>query len=195
MRMRTAFPAAGAAALLVALCSAGPQQQRAEVGKPAPDFTLKGTDGKTYKLSDYKDKTVVLEWINRDCPVSRARMPIMREMAARYAKKGVVWLAIDSTHYQKPENMAAYIKSNKLPYPVLMDPDGRVGRLYTARTTPHMFVIHKGTLVYAGAIDDGNNRRAGKRNYVAEALDAVLAGKQPPIQRTRPYGCSVKYKP
>ncbi len=195
MRARTACAMLGLSALLAVVSWAGPRHTHAEVGKPAPDFTLKGTDGKTYKLSDYKDKTVVLEWINRDCPVSRARMPIMRELARKYAEKGVVWLAIDSTHYQKPENMAAYIKANKLPYPVLMDPDGTVGRLYGARTTPHMFVIHKGTLAYAGAIDDGNNRRAGKRNYVAEALDAVLAGKQPPIQRTRPYGCSVKYKP
>ena len=195
MRRRTAFSAAWLAAMLAMPCIAGPKSKHAEVGQPAPDFTLKATDGRTYKLSDYRDKTVVLEWINRDCPVSRARMPIMRDLASRYAKKGVVWLAIDSTHYQKPEKMAEYIRANKLPYPVLMDPDGKVGRLYGARTTPHMFVIHKGTLVYAGAIDDGNNRRAGKRNYIAEVLDAVLAGKQPPIRHTRPYGCSVKYKP
>ncbi len=193
--MRTGLSGLAATVVLVAMGSAGPQPQRAEVGKPAPDFALKGTDGKTYKLADYKDKTVVLEWINRDCPVSRARLPIMRELARKYGKKGVVWLAIDSTHYQKPEKMAEYIEQNKLPYPVLMDPDGRVGRLYGARTTPHMYVIHNATLVYAGAIDDGNNRRAGQRNYVAEVLDAVLAGKQPPISRTRPYGCSVKYKP
>lgn len=193
MHRRTTLQAL-AAVLLAAVCGAGPKPQ-AEVGKPAPDFALKGTDGKTYKLADFKDKTVVLEWINRDCPVSRARLPIMRELARKYGKKGVVWLAIDSTHYQKPEKMAEYIKQNQLPYPVLMDPDGRVGRLYGARTTPHMYVIHKGTLVYVGAIDDGNNRRAGQRNYVAEVLDAVLAGKKPPISRTRPYGCTVKYKP
>lgn len=195
MRIRSAALMPGLSILLAGLGWAGPQRKHAEVGKPAPDFVLTATDGKTYKLADYKGKTVVLEWINRDCPVSRARMPIMRELAKKYAEKGVVWLAIDSTHYQKPEKMAEYIKQNKLPYPVLMDSDGKVGRLYGARTTPHMYVIHKGTLVYAGAIDDGNNRRAGKRNYVAEVLDAVLAGKQPPIRRTRPYGCSVKYKP
>ncbi len=162
---------------------------RAKVGQPAPDFSLTASDGKTYKLSDLEDKVVVLEWWNRDCPVTRKYVPTMKELAGRYGQKGVVWLAIDSTHYQTAEKRNEFIRKHEIPYPILVDKDGKVGRLYGAKTTPHMFIINKGKLVYAGAIDD-----RGKRNYVAEALDAILAGKEVPLAKTRPFGCSVKYK-
>ena len=162
--------------------------KKAEVGKPAPDFKLKGIDEKTYELSSYADKVVVLEWFNQDCPVSRRYTPTMKELATKYAKSDVVWLAIDSTHYQKAEKDVEYRKKHGMPYPILMDTDGKVGRTYAAKTTPHMFVINKGTLVYAGAIDNKSSR-----NYVADALDAVLAGKDVPLAETQPFGCSVKY--
>ena len=160
-----------------------------QIGKPAPDFELKGIDGKTYKLADYKDKVVVLEWFNQDCPVSRSYTSKMKELAAKYGESGVVWLAIDSTHYQTAQKDAEYHKKHEMPYPILMDSDGRVGHLYGAKTTPHMFVIDKGKLVYMGAIDDRY-----ERNYVADALTAVRAGKEVPLAETKPFGCSVKYK-
>ena len=162
--------------------------KKAEVGKPAPDFELKGIDGQTHMLSSYSDKVVVLEWFNQDCPVTRRYTTTMKELAAKYAKSGVVWLAIDSTHYQKAEKDAEYHKTHEMPYPILMDTNGKVGRTYGAMTTPHMFVIEKGNVAYAGAIDD-----KGDRNYVAEALDAVLADKAVPLAKTQPFGCSVKY--
>lgn len=158
------------------------------IGKPAPDFELKGSDGKTYKLSDYKDKTVVLEWWNQDCPVCKKYLPTMKELAKKYAEKDVAWLAIDSTHYQTAEKNKEFAEKHSIEYPILMDSDGKIGRYYEARTTPHMFVVHKGTLVYDGAIDD-----QGERNYIAEALDAVLADKPVPLAKTKPFGCSVKY--
>ncbi|MFQ5805534.1 MAG: redoxin domain-containing protein [Phycisphaerae bacterium] len=158
-------------------------------GKPAPDFELRACDGKTYKLSDYSDKVVVLEWWNQDCPVSRHYMPTMKELAAKYAVKGVIWLAIDSTHYQTAAKDAEYHRKNGIPYPILMDTDGNVGRLYEAKTTPHMFVINKGVVVYDGAIDN-----QGDRNYVVEALAAVLASQEIPLAKTQPFGCSVKYQ-
>jgi len=160
-----------------------------EIGQPVPDFELTGIDGKTYKLSEYKDKIVVLEWWNQDCPISRRYTPTMKELANKHAEKGVVWLAIDSTHYQTATKNVEYQRQNGIPYPILMDTNGKVGHLYEAKTTPHMFVVNKGTLVYNGAID---NR--GDRNYVAEALGAVLAGKPVPLAKTQPFGCSVKYK-
>ena len=88
------------------------------------------------------------------------------------------------------------MKANKIPYPLLLDPDGTVGRRYGAKTTPHVFVIHAGRLVYAGAFDNNRGRKetADYRGYVDEALAAVLSGKQPPITSTEPWGCSVKYK-
>ncbi len=161
----------------------------ARIGMEAPDFALKATDGKTYKLSGLKDKIVVLEWWNRDCPVSRRYVPTMKKLAEKYKDKGVVWLGVDSTHYQTDQKRQAFIRKQAISYPILIDRDGTVGRAYGARTTPHMFIIEKGKLVYAGAIDD-----RGKRNYVAEALDALLAGRKVPLAKTKPFGCSVKYR-
>ncbi len=162
---------------------------KAEVGKPVPAFVLSGIDGKTYKLADYSDKLVVLEWWNQDCPVTRRYTPVMKRLAPAYAEQGVVWLAIDSTHYQTAAKDEEYHRQHEIMYPILMDSDGKVGRMYAAKTTPHMYVINKGTLVYAGAIDD-----RGDRNYVGEALDAILAGREVPLAKTQSFGCSVKYR-
>jgi peroxiredoxin len=169
-----------------------------KIGRSAPDFELRSCAGKEYKLSDYEDKTVVVEWINQDCPFSVGACPKMKEMAEKYAKQGVVWLAIDSTHYQTAEKNAKYAKEKELPYPILMDSDGKVGRRYGAKTTPHMFIINKGKLAYMGAHDNrkpgGPRQQPEDRSYVEEALDAVLAGKEVPSPVTEPYGCTVKYK-
>jgi peroxiredoxin len=164
-------------------------QDGAEVSKPAPDFELKDLAGKTHKLSDYQDKIVVLEWWNQDCPVSRKYIPTMKKLAAKYAEKGVVWLGIDSTHYQTQAKNQQFVEKQAISYPILLDTDGKVGRQYGAKTTPHMFVINQGTLAYTGAID---NR--GDRNYVDEALEAILAGRAVPLAKTQPFGCSVTYK-
>ena len=173
-------------------------EEGVKIGRPAPDFELESCAGKAYKLSDYKDKIVVLEWINQDCPWSRKALPALKAAAEKYDKQGVVWLAIDSTHYQTAEKNAKYAKENELPYPILMDSDGKVGRRYGAKTTPHMFIINKGKLVYMGAHDSqkpgGRRKQPEYRSYVEEALDAVLAGKQVPSPATEPYGCTVKYK-
>lgn len=171
-----------------------------KVGDEAPDFKLKGTDGKTYQLSELREKTVVLEWCNQDCPYSNFKTgvgPKARELSERYARRGVVWLAVDSTHYQTAENDARYARENKLPHPILLDQDGQVGRSYGARTTPHVFVIQKGRIAYAGAF--GTNPREVRdpkkqRNYVDEALAALLDGKTPAVSSTDSWGCSVKYK-
>ncbi len=162
----------------------------AEIGKPAPDFELKGQDGKTYKLSDFKNQIVVLEWFNKDCPVVVEWRERMAKLQAAYAEKGVVWLAIDSSHMHTDKDNVEAAKDMKVHYPILSDFDGKTGHAYGARTTPHMYVIHKGTLVYMGAIAE----RKGDKNYVAEALDAILAGKPVQTSSTKPFGCSVKYK-
>lgn len=172
-----------------------------KVGDAAPEFELKGIDGKTYRPADHKDKLVVLEWINQDCPYSNFKTgagPKAKALSEKYKEKGVVWLAIDSTHYQTVEKNGEYAKQNKIPHPVLMDPDGTAGQAYGAKTTPHVFVIHKGKIVYAGAFDNDPRKdkpKEGYRGYVAEAIEAVLAGKQVPLASTDSWGCSVKYKP
>ena len=163
----------------------------------APDFTLTDHAGKKRRLSDYRGKVVVLEWINPDCPISRRHYttPTMKTLAGKYGPKGVVWLAINTTHYWTPAKNKAWIEKYSLPYPILDDSSGEVGRLYGAKTTPDMRIIDKtGRLVYSGAIDDNPRGKLAKpTNYVAKALDELLAGKKVATAQTRPYGCSVKY--
>lgn len=164
----------------------------AKIGQPAPDFTLKTADGKTIKLADHKDKVVVLEWCNNECPFShkegKAALPKMKELAKEYGAKGVTWLGVDSAAAHEAGKTAEWYKEHQVTYPILMDTDGTVGHKYGAATTPHIFIINKGTLVYMGAHDD-----KGSRNYISESLEAIMTGKPVPVAETKPYGCSVKY--
>lgn len=156
----------------------------AKIGDAAPDFTLTGSDGKTYKLADYREKTFVLEWFSKDCPTCKRQAGKLRDTAARLAKRDVTWLAIDSSHYRKAADNREYAAAEKLPYPILEDFDGRTGRAYGAKVTPHIFVIHRGKLAYSGALV----KQAEERNYVVEAVEAILDGKEPPLTTTTPYG-------
>ena len=169
------------------------------VGDRAPDFTLTDTSGNEVSLSDFEGRVMVLEWLNPDCPFVQRhyKAGTMKKLASTYGDKGVVWLTINSTNYMDAAANAKFKVSNDLPYPILVDQTGDVGRLYGAVTTPHMFIIDdSGTLVYNGAIDDDprGSKGEGSMNYVAAALDEVLAGKAVTTTETKPYGCSVKYK-
>ncbi len=213
----TLFAAILAGLLLVsALASASPETSGAPVpasastpapasalptvapNPPAPNFTLDDQDGRAVSLADYTGKIVVLEWTNYDCPfVQRhAKAGTMRELAEKYKAQGIVWLAVNSTKSATREKDRDWIASNRLPYPILEDFNGKVGHAYGALTTPHMFVINaKGRIVYQGAIDD-DRRMSGKAtvNFVDQALSALTAGKAITVDRTQPYGCSVKYR-
>jgi peroxiredoxin len=163
----------------------------AALGEAAPDFTLKDAYGKEFKLSEFKDKIVVLEWLNQDCPVSRGahQKKVMQDTYKKYADKGVVWLGVCSTAGEKPERDRVYAAAQGLAYPILHDTDGKVGHTFQAKTTPHMFVIDKtGKLAYSGAIDDRKDK-----NYVAVAVDELLEDKPVTTSKTEPYGCGVKY--
>jgi peroxiredoxin len=173
------------------------QAAGAGVGDAAPDFTLQDVDGAAVKLSEI-DGVRVLEWLNPDCPFVKRHYQAntMEELAARYADRGVTWLTINSTHYMDRAANEKFAKAQGLTQHVLADPSGKVGRLYGAATTPHMYVINaNGTIVYAGAIDDDPRGTKGDdaTNYVAAALDEVLAGEPVSTPETKPYGCSVKY--
>lgn len=169
----------------------------AAVGAAAPAFTLNDQNGKPVSLADFAGKTVVLEWINPDCPFVQRhyKAKTFSTLADKYRGKDVVWLAINTTKYATAADNAKWIASNGLSYAILDDHTGAVGRLYGAKTTPHMFVIDpKGVVQYAGAIDD--DPQGGKpqpANYVDAALADVLAGKPVATPQTKPYGCSVKY--
>jgi peroxiredoxin len=171
----------------------------AAVGAAAPDFTLMDTAGNEVSLSDYAGQVVVLEWLNPDCPFVKRHYSAgtMKNLAAQYGAQGVVWLTINSTNYMDAEANAAFKAANELPYSILVDQSGEVGHLYGAATTPHMFVIDgNGTVVYIGAIDDDSRgtNDGPATNYVAAALDEVLADEAVTTAETKPYGCSVKFK-
>lgn len=182
---------------------AGPAADAVEAGA-APDFTLTGVDGATYHLADQRGKTVVLEWYNPDCPFVKAAHGeggVLHDRGNQRAEAGVVWWAINSGAPGKQghgaERNQASLAEYGIQYPVLLDPDGAVGKAYGATTTPHLFVIDPaGAIAYQGAVDNaplGDSKGAEPVVYVDQALDAVLAGKAPPVAATRPYGCSVKY--
>ena len=178
----------------------------ASVGQPAPAFSAVDTSGKTVSLADFKGKTVVLEWVNPGCPFvqkhySSANMQGTQKEAAA---KGVVWLAVNSTStdagdYKTPAAMAQWMQAQRASATAtLMDSDGKVGRAFGARTTPHMFVVDPaGKLIYAGGIDSKASANpadiAGATNYIKAGLTETLAGKPISTATTQPYGCSIKY--
>jgi len=177
----------------------------AAVGAPAPDFNLTDLDGKTVKLSDYKDKQVVLEWFNPECPFVRASHTrgSLVDLARKYAAKGVVWLAVNSS---APGKQGSGVEKNRdgrkafgMEHPILLDESGEVGRAYGATNTPHMFVIDKGKLVYRGAIDNSPDGEKGEPqggklvNYVDATFEDLAAGRPVRTAETRAYGCGVKY--
>ena len=170
------------------------------IGQSAPAFSAQDQNGKVIQLSDFAGKTIVLEWMNTDCPfVQRhAKEKTMETLAEKYKEQGVVWLAINSSRDASNAIDAKWAEENHLSYPILLDSTSGIARAYGAKATPHMFVIDKaGKVVYSGAIDndrDGNKTGADKVNYVAKALDEVLARKSVSTPETAAYGCGVKYR-
>jgi peroxiredoxin len=193
-------------ALLLAGSMATVSVAEVSMGETAPEFTLKDIQGTAHTLSDFKGKFVVLEWTNYDCPFVRKHYDTgnMQELQKTYTEKGVIWLSVNSSAPGKqgnylPNAWQQKVKEKKAAATaVLLDTDGKVGRLYGAKTTPHVFVIDKeGKLAYKGAIDDKRSWRkeevATAKNYVRAALEALMAGKSVETPSTAPYGCSVKY--
>lgn len=187
-------------------CSAVHAETAAEVGKPAPDFTLSDQNGQPQSLSGYRGKIVVLEWTNHECPYVKKHydggnmQALQKEMTAQ----GIVWLSVVSSAEGKQgftDSAAARTvieQTGAAATARLLDFDGAIGKLYGAKTTPHMFVIDKdGVLAYAGAIDDAPSAdpatTAQAHNYVRAAVADLTAGMPVKAPVTNPYGCSVKY--
>ena len=177
-----------------------------KIGMPAPDFTALDSQGVQHTLADYRGKIVILEWTNHQCPFvgkhyNTGNMQALQQYATG---AGVTWLSMISSapgtqgYVSGPEADALTAKRRAAPTAVLLDPQGVVGRLYDARTTPHMYIIDAtGTLVYMGGIDDKPSTQNADvktaTNYVRVALDEVRSAKPVSTPVTRPYGCSVKY--
>ncbi len=176
------------------------------VGEPAPDFTATDTMGVEHSLSDFKGKTVVLEWSNHECPfvVKHYESGNMQKLQEAATTNDVVWLTIVSSAEGK-QGATSADEANKIMEDVgakstarILDPSGEIGKMYDAKTTPHMFVINEeGNVVYAGAIDSDSSFKQssieGATNYVTDALASLKAGEEVKVASTKPYGCSVKY--
>lgn len=182
--------------------TAGPALAAGAVGDTAPAFSLKGIDGKTYSLADYKGKVVVLEWVNPNCPFSdrHAREKTMSNLVKKHGE--VVWLGINSTNanhpnFLQPAEHKAWADKNGVNYALLYDETGKVGKAYDAKTTPHLYIVdEQGKIAYNGAIDNdppGRNAADKRTNYVDGGLIAELGGKNADPASTKPYGCSIKY--
>jgi peroxiredoxin len=193
-------------AFLMALFLVPQIAQAARVGEAAPDFTATASNGKTYRLSDYKGKYVVLEWHNNGCPYTRKHYESgnMQRLQKEWTARGVVWFTVISSapgmqgYMTAGEENAYLISMQAAPTAALLDPAGQLGHLYGAKTTPHMFVINpNGELIYDGAIDNRPTTDVsdinGATNYVSLALQEAMSGKPVTTPTTRPYGCSVKY--
>ena len=178
----------------------------AKVGQAAPDFAAPDLQGKAVKLSDYRGKYVVLEWTNPECPYVQRHYNSgnMPELQKELGAKDVVWLTVNSTNqssseFKTPQQMGKWMgEKGAAPKATLIDKDSKVGKLYDARTTPHMYIVDpQGKLIYAGAIDDKRwaSAEATKqaKNHVRAALGEALAGKPVSVAATSPYGCTVKY--
>ena len=176
------------------------------VGEAAPQFQATDSNGQTHRLSDYRGKFVVLEWHNNGCPYTRKHYESgnMQGLQKQWTNKGVVWFTVISSAPGEQGYVTAaeendYLKQmNASPTAALLDPKGEVGRLYGAKTTPHVFIINpSGTLIYDGAIDSKATTERediqSAKNYVTDALQEAMAGKPVATSTTRPYGCSVKY--
>ena len=192
------------AAILIAASSAA--FSAPQVGSPAPEISATDTNGKMQTLSQYKGKFVVLEWTNPDCPFVHKQYDSgnMQKLQKEYTAKGVVWLSINSSAAGKqgnypPEKWNGIVKEKgAAPTAVLLDPDGKIGREYAAKTTPHIFIINPdGKLIYEGGIDSIRSPNPADipqaTNYVRATLNEAMAGKPVTTPVTQPYGCGVKY--
>lgn len=200
--MRHALKYLFAVALMGAFAAAPAvaEEQKAEIGKKAPGFTLTDQNGKEHSLSDYQGKVVILETFNEQCPyvVKFYREGHMNRLAKKYIDQGVVWLAINPTAGTSVESNKAVSQKWKIEHPLLDDAGGAVAGTYRATNTPHMYIIDKdGTLKYMGAIDSNRSAKtediADATNYVDQAMEAVLAGTEVQTPETKAYGCVIKY--
>jgi peroxiredoxin len=196
----------GVIAIAAALLIAPILMSALRIGEPAPDFSATASNGKSYRLSEFRGKFVVLEWHNNGCPYTRKHYESgnMQRLQKEWTGKGVVWFTVISSApgtqgYVTADQENSYLtKMGATPTAALLDPNGDLGHLYDAKTTPHMIIINpQGVMIYDGAIDDHPSPDASdipaSKNFVSMALSDAISGKPVSVATSRPYGCSVKY--
>lgn len=207
---KSIFTALGLFALILGVSFLTPSlsnaANKAIIGETAPDFSVLTTSGETFTLSEYKDKIVILEWTNHQCPFVRKHYDSnnMQDLQKELTDKGAVWVSIVSSakgkqgHITPGEANAITTDESAAPSFKILDESGEIGKLFGAKTTPHMYVINAGgALAYNGAIDDDSSpyadRAKGANNYIRAAFNDLTNGNDVQVAETRPYGCSVKY--
>ncbi len=179
------------------------KEKRVKVGEQVPNFSMTDVNGKTMQFSDFSGKTVVMEWVNPGCPVcagiTKAGLVTKMIADAKVIDPNVVFVMVNSTGdtANDPKATATYLADNKVvANAAVIDGSGVIGKMFDAKTTPAVYVIDsKGTLVYGGAFDDSSDRGStpGKTNYVINALTQLKAGEKVSPDKTKSYGCGVKY--
>ena len=180
------------------------------IGDPAPDFNLPGVDGRNYKLSDFSDaKILVVVFTCNHCPTAQAYEQRIKALAQDYRGKGVALVAIspndpkavrlDELGYtdlsDSFEEMKIRAQDQKFNFPYLYDGDeGKVSRAYGPTSTPHLFIFDKDRkLRYAGRVDDTEKPGKIGSSDARNAIEALLAGRRVPVEKTKTFGCSIKW--
>ncbi len=180
--------------LLMAAQAAEGVAEKPQIGQPAPDFELKDTAGKTYQLADCKGKVVVIDFWSCQCPWAKGTEADRNANVKKYQGKDVVFLCIASNRSEPEEVVKPYLESVKAAYPLLLDTGNVVADKYSAMQTPEIFIVDKGgKLAYHGAFDNRSQPSAtGDTNYIANAVDALLAGKPVEKAETKAFGCGIQ---
>ncbi len=177
----------------IALLMALKGDWKAEIGQPVPSFTLNDVNGKPVTSTDAGHKLTVLMFVSTTCPVSNAYSARMVELAQQYGPKGVRFLGINANQGETPAQIAANARAHGFPFPILKDTRNVIADRFAAQHTPEIWVLDgRGVARYHGAIDDSQDASQVKTHYLADALDALLAGKEPPQTQTQAFGCTIK---
>jgi peroxiredoxin len=182
-------------ALLVAVIAVVGAHPNLKIGADVPSFTLKNYDGTTYDLQTVRKahKFTVVMFISTQCPVSNGYNERMEQLDTTYGPRGVAFLAINSNKAEDVHTIAEHAKAHGFTFPVLKDERNKVADLYGAQVTPETYVISTdGKLLYHGRIDDNRNIAKVTSHDLSDALDKLLAGKEPTAVTTKAFGCSIK---
>ena len=176
---------------------AAKHNEKVDIGDKAATWSdLPGTDGKSYSLSSMGDaKAIAMVFTCNNCPVAVAYEDRMIELAKAYKDKGLAVVAINVNKTEDLEAMKARAEEKGFNFPYVFDASQESAHEYGATCTPHVFLLDKNrTIAYMGSVDDNMNASKAEKHYLRDAVDAVLAGKQPEVKETKQVGCSIKWK-
>jgi peroxiredoxin len=199
--MRKLFLSFAAVALVASPVFAGKFNTKVSVGEKAPTFsgipaTINGQDA-SLTLSDIKEDVVVVVFLGNHCPIVGMYDDRIIDFTNDYKGKGVkvVGVAVADMESDKLPAIREYAKKKGINYVYGHDESQDIGRAYGATNTPQFFVLDKDRVIrYMGAMDDTADEAKVKKQYLRDAVDAVLAGKTPEVEETQPKGCGVSYK-